>query len=235
MNGGYLMVSKSDTNLYENLKKGLTIGKPILWYESPTECYYIDTISGGEVTSEIIDDEEVFTYHDIILTKGGKTITITSSNVVTESGDIQQTTENFDALMENIVDSDGNKRFIEGDLEISDEEGITYTYSKWSLSGSHLMIVLAGNIVNATNLSGKEISTIDLPQFVKDKIYPIYSTTVDRKTFSTFDTGGNAQNMLIILRKTSDIITIYRSSFTASADRYFRCQFDLLIDADYSE
>ena len=89
MNGGYLMVSKTDTDLYAKLVKGLTIGKPILWYESPTECYYIDTISGGEVTSEIIDDEEVFTYGDIILTKGGKTITIEADGDITESGDIQ--------------------------------------------------------------------------------------------------------------------------------------------------
>ena len=89
MNGGYLMVSKTDTDLYAKLVKGLTIGKPILWYESPTECYYIDTISGGEVTSEIVDDEEVFTYHDIILTKGGKTITIEADGDITESGEIQ--------------------------------------------------------------------------------------------------------------------------------------------------
>ena len=33
MNGGYLMVSKTDTKLYEKLNKALTLGKPVLWYE----------------------------------------------------------------------------------------------------------------------------------------------------------------------------------------------------------
>ena len=74
-NGGYLMVSKTDTDLYKKLNNALTLGKPVLFYEDATTCYYIDTISkSGD---------------DIVLTKGGKTITITDANVVTESGDIQ--------------------------------------------------------------------------------------------------------------------------------------------------
>ncbi|MBR6518025.1 MAG: hypothetical protein IKT40_14425 [Bacilli bacterium] len=75
LNGGYLMVSKTDTELYKKLNNALTLGKPVLFYEDATTCYYIDTISkSGD---------------DIVLTKGGKTITITDANVVTESGDIQ--------------------------------------------------------------------------------------------------------------------------------------------------
>ena len=89
MNGGYLMISKTDSDIYAKAQKALVLGKPILFYENQTTCYYIDTISGGEITTEIVDDEEVTTYGDIILTKGGKTITITSANAVSESGDIQ--------------------------------------------------------------------------------------------------------------------------------------------------
>ena len=74
MNGGYLMVSKSDTNLYTKLNNALTVGKPILWYEDANTCYYIDTITKSGT--------------DIILTKGGKTITIASDGTVTSSGDI---------------------------------------------------------------------------------------------------------------------------------------------------
>ena len=75
MNGGYLMVSKSDTNLYAKLNNALTVGKPILWYEDETTCYYIDTITKSGT--------------DIILTKGGKTITIESDGTITEVGNIQ--------------------------------------------------------------------------------------------------------------------------------------------------
>lgn len=73
MNGGYLMVSKTDTNLYEKLNKALTSGKPVLWYDENT-CYYIDTITKSGT--------------DIILTKGGRIITIESDGDITEVGNI---------------------------------------------------------------------------------------------------------------------------------------------------
>lgn len=75
MNGGYLMVSKSDTNLYTKLNNALSVGKPILLYEDENTCYYIDTITKSGT--------------DIILTKGGKTITIESDETITEVGNIQ--------------------------------------------------------------------------------------------------------------------------------------------------
>ena len=75
MNGGYLMVSKTDTNLYEKLNNALTLGKPVLFYEDENTCYYIDAITKSGT--------------DIILTKGGKTITIESDGDITESGNVQ--------------------------------------------------------------------------------------------------------------------------------------------------
>lgn len=75
LNGGYSIIKKGDANIYASLEKALTNGKPILFYEDDNTCYYIDSISkSGD---------------DIVLTKGGKTITITSSNVVSEVGEIQ--------------------------------------------------------------------------------------------------------------------------------------------------
>lgn len=73
--GGYVMINKAQDNVYELATSALTSGKPILWYESNTECYFIDTITLSGT--------------DIILTKGGKTITIESDGDVTESGNIQ--------------------------------------------------------------------------------------------------------------------------------------------------
>ena len=75
LNGGYSIIKKNDANIFAKVNDALTNGKPILFYEDDNNCYYIDSISkSGD---------------DIILTKGGKTILITSGNVVTESGNIQ--------------------------------------------------------------------------------------------------------------------------------------------------
>lgn len=75
MNGGYVMIKSSDSEIYSKVKKAIEIGKPILFYENDTTCYYIDSAS-------IVST-------DVVLTKGGKTITIDSSNNVVSSGDIQ--------------------------------------------------------------------------------------------------------------------------------------------------
>lgn len=73
--GGYVIINKALDNVYELANNALTSGKPILWYEDENTCYYIDTISKSGT--------------DIILTKGGKTITIENDGDITETGDIQ--------------------------------------------------------------------------------------------------------------------------------------------------
>ena len=80
--GGYVMIGKTDNNIYEKSKKVLTLGKPILFYEDATTSYYIDTIS--------LDGSD-----NVVLTKGGKTITIANDNTITESGEIQNHLYNY--------------------------------------------------------------------------------------------------------------------------------------------
>lgn len=79
-----LTVRKTDTDLYNTLNNALTLGKPILWYEDENTCYYIDTISKSGT--------------DIVLTKGGKTITIEANGDITEVGEIQIKTINLGNL-----------------------------------------------------------------------------------------------------------------------------------------
>ena len=81
MNGGYVMIKSSDSEIYSKVKKAIEIGKPILYYENDTTCYYIDSAS-------IVGT-------DVILTKGGKTITIDNDNNVVSSGDIQNHLYNY--------------------------------------------------------------------------------------------------------------------------------------------
>ena len=73
--GGYVIIGKTDNNIYEKSKKALTLGKPILFYEDATTSYYIDAIT--------LDGSD-----NVVLTKGGKTITIANDNTITESGNV---------------------------------------------------------------------------------------------------------------------------------------------------
>ena len=135
-------------------------------------------------------------------------------------------------LFENITDSHGNPRFIEGDITMNTIDGVTQTYGKWSLSGTHLMIVVAGDVVNGTVISqGTKLCDVNLPSYIKDKIVTIYPRVVDRKVVPFYGTDSSSQLVNIGLAKDSNIyIRTTTSAYTMTENRVFRIQFDLLID-----
>ena len=133
LKGGYILVNKNDANIYASVENALISGKPVLFYENSTTCYYIDTLAkSGD---------------DIVLTKGGKTITITDANVVTESGDIQN---HLYALI-----------FDGGDLSLGDESmGDSQYYTILSTTNGKLSELpvgkypcLSGDINGETDIS----------------------------------------------------------------------------------
>ena len=138
-------------------------------------------------------------------------------------------------LMENIVDSKGNKRFVEGAFTPYAIEKVTYTYCKWSLSGSHLMIVLAGNCESGAVFSNKDWSNITLPTWILDKIYPTVNSVIDNKTMllRKINEWWTSQSIGLTLQKYAGRLMIrIESNVTSNSDSAFRIQFDLLIDND---
>ena len=136
-------------------------------------------------------------------------------------------------VFENIVDKDGHKRFIEGDITIETIEGVTQTYGKWSLSGSHLMIVLGISIANEATIASSSIlaSIPSLPSWIVDKIVPLFDViVVERKAHRFFASDYTTQDLTINFTKESNVMTLRTSSFTATANRFGRIQIDLLID-----
>jgi len=218
--GGYVMINKAQDNVYELAKSALTSGKPILWYESNTECYFIDTITLSGT--------------DIILTKGGKTIIINDTNSVSSEGIVSNPT------MENIVDLAGNKRFIEGDLE-EGSTPIIFNFAKWSLSGTHLMLVLVGEIPASTTINQTttlaKISFGNLPKYILDKIIPVIGSNIEIKTINVFSEDTTILTTYDVrLGITSDdtpVVFIDSGETKTFVNKgLFRLQFDLLIDTE---
>ena len=140
-------------------------------------------------------------------------------------------------VFEDIVDKDGHKRFIEGTLKDYDSlpSGITATYKKWSLSGSHLLIVYAGTLAENTSLSGPTnwASLEDFPKWIFDKIYPIFSNQVSFNTINAYASNWSTQSIQMVLGKDSvnqKLVIQASTSAIISANRNFRVAFDLLID-----
>lgn len=140
--------------------------------------------------------------------------------------------------LEGILDKDGHNRFIEGltgELEIT---GITNVYNHWSLSGTHLMIVLAFANETENNISIPQWSVgaqTVLPSWVYDKIYPIGASNVvsmqaiqgiNITALSTESTGT------VYMQKagSNTVNVVFPTAITAKAGYYYRIQIDLVID-----
>ena len=216
LNGGYVMLDLNDNdNIYAKAKALIGCGKPILVYDDPI-CYYADSISlNGD--------------GDVVIIKGGKTINITDANSVISEGIVTNPT------LETIKDLAGNLRFVEGNISISDTmpEGFDVSYAKWSLSGTHLMLVVAGNVADGvTTPQGSNKFFAYLPKYILDKVIPTADATIEVKTIPLYASNLSSQTFNMYLNKITDAIAISMSGITLTADRSFRAQFDLLIDAE---
>lgn len=152
---------------------------------------------------------------------------ITISGNLAVSGSISGTIP-----FETIKDSAGHNRFVEGDVvHFTDVTGLTRTYSKWSLSGSHLMVVVAGTLANGTVIpSGYMLGRVDIPQWIKDKIYPTFGNTIAAQKFIAYNSDGSTTQETNLFFAKGSNIEIYVSAMTLTDDRFFRVAFDLLID-----
>lgn len=158
----------------------------------------------------------------------GYTLAIDSDDLVTSA---KQT-----YLMEDIVDANGNKRFVEGDITMETIDGVTSTYSKWSLSGSHLMIVL-GFTYNQDIVSDADLAKLNLPSWIADKIYTLGEgtgvvTLTKEYVRRPQGTTPYAEYQIALLKLAADDIRVRTTEAQDAESSYClaRLQIDLLID-----
>ena len=134
-----------------------------------------------------------------------------------------------------LVDSKGNPRFVEGEGTPATLEGLNITFCKWSLSGTHLMFVIAGKITNGTILeNGLRLADFTIPSFIFDKIAVVwgqfYIESKDVKAVS--DTWDEQTLSTTFAKYTNSIVITKRGNLTLSSDKGFRVQYDLVIDSE---
>ena len=135
--------------------------------------------------------------------------------------------------LENIVDSNGNNRFQSGNLELEEITGVTFTYAKWCITGYDLKIVLAGEIeANSSIPDNAKLAYVPLPDWIKDKIYPVFDPTVVLQEQPFYTAAHNATLKNIALWKDVSGISITNNTgtYTPTAKQYFRIAFSLVIE-----
>lgn len=133
-----------------------------------------------------------------------------------------------------IKDNYGDFRFVEGSVQHISVQGVTPLYGRWSLSGTHLMIVAMYEFASGTVISSNTLLCgLVLPSYIASKIYTIYSDVVSRAVFQAFDAAGTSQqNFNIILHNSGNTLTLtFGSTVNFNSIKTVRIQFDLLIDA----
>lgn len=146
-------------------------------------------------------------------------------------------TEGGGATLDDIVDSQGNKRFIEGDGTPGEISGITTTYCKWSLSGTHLMCVWAGNVPSSANIYANTVMVeFNLPEYIGSKIFPVFGTNnIESRELNFIRSGGSVIPIKAYIKYENNKLWIQHT--TVQEDITYPCSFrfqvDLLIDTDY--
>ena len=135
-------------------------------------------------------------------------------------------------VFEDVVDKDDHKRFIEGNLDTPEKAGFTFNYAKWSLSGSHLLIVLAFSIASGTSHTASAVASVTLPTWIHNKISPIVNNRVSALVYNLYKTDLTGSQVTGWLNKESTRLDMTLSSLTTESDLYCRIQIDLLIDND---
>lgn len=220
LNGGYVMINLADTsNLYNLALKAIDANKPIMVYGDDIP-YIADSVTadGSSVT----------------ITKGGQIIEVASDNTITKTG------YKDNMLLSQIVDDDGNARFVEGEVS-TNLVGLNKDYGKWSLSGTHLMIVVGGYFDANTTINDNVAfaKCENLPNYIKDKIVLIYPNVqfLEAKTITMIeDTTYTLVDFKLQLSKdtnNNDNIELRGlTNQTITNKSYFRIQIDLLIDTE---
>ena len=176
----------------------------------------------------VFDDVQVeFTYPAIF--EG--TVRINYQLWISDLSQIADSDGNPMVICENFKDSHGNSRFIEGEIDVTPVTGVTISYKKWSLSGSHLMFVVGGTIANGSTFSMYAVCQ-NFPEWIANKIVTLANENVRLSSTKAYGSDLSYQDIQIYLQKTGTVISIYCPSEVITADRNFCIQFDLLIDME---
>ena len=138
------------------------------------------------------------------------------------------------STLDDIVDSKGNKRFVDGEMTFNPNNAYIFTemiYSKWSLSGTHIMFVgIIKAKSNEQNFTfGSPIFSVTLPDYINDKIVEVSSS--NRIVLVANGLRADGEPFSCQLRKTDTGVSIVSNQKLPSLT-LTRIQFDLLIDSE---
>lgn len=241
LNGGYAMIKYNSTQ--EELQIAYRSKRPALFYDENQRAHWavIEEKSTESVDEETQEPITIYEYSYKLLDEASAVVanpTLSGNEATLDGVEIDgakyKVGGSGGSTLENIVDSQGNKRFVSGAMTFDPNSVYILTemiYSKWSLSGTHIMFV---GIIQAKNnqqnfLYGNPIFSATLPEYINNKIVEVSSS--NRLVLVANGLRGDGEAFPCQLRKTDTGVNIV-SNQQLPALTYARIQFDLLIDSE---
>lgn len=175
-----------------------------------------------------------------IPTVNNPTITFTQGGTTKGSITLNQATDqtiDLDAggisavKLADIVDSQGNPRFINNHGIWASVPGMQGIKATWSLNGYNLMFEALGAFQQNVDLDTTIVS-FELPQWILNKINTSYGSIVDMIRFSIVGTKEGINNATLLIAKTTDGRVAFNTpqGVTITEPKIFRIRYNIIID-----
>lgn len=140
--------------------------------------------------------------------------------------------------METIKDSENNNRFINGDVLLGSNAGLSKVFGRYSLSGTHLQIavVISNETENDVTLNKfTVIANCNVPSWLANKIFTMPNSIIIE--VKTFDIGNNPSFLSIKAGKKvyletngNEIRIVAGENITLQPHDFMRISFNLIIE-----
>lgn len=242
LNGGYAMIKYNSTQ--EELQIAYKSKRPALFYDENQRAHWavIDEKATESVDEETQEPITIYEYSYRLIDEASSVIanpTLSGDEATLDGLEVDGTKYKVGGgsgtiTLDDIVDKNGNKRFVEGNGTLGSIDGLTSTYCKWSLSGTHLMCVLSATLSANKTLPAKILATFIVPDYIGRKIIPTWGNHVEiiEPYIKTNEGSGGTMSVWVDYDNNNIKFNLLAQVASASKDRYFRIQFDLLIDTD---
>lgn len=166
--------------------------------------------------------------------------TLTAGTGIELTNDGQSVTVTAKRLLNEIVDSQGHNRFIQGTPTENVLEGVTHLYKSYVLNGHSLRIIDIVEIAPQTTLANAVLLILDFRdestnRWIFDKIVPIYSNVIAKmETIDIASPSSNPTKQLfsLTINPPYNVWVYLPTTLTNSSNvsMYFRIEFNLIID-----
>ena len=246
LNGGYAMIKYNSTQ--EELQIAYRSKKPALFYDENQRAHWavIEETATQSVDEETQEPITLYEYSYRLLDEasgGGSTVianpTLNGDEATLDGLEVDGTKYKVGGgsgtiTLDDIVDKNGNKRFVEGNGIIESNVEFNSKYCKWSLSGTHLMCVLSASLSANTILPSQTLATFTVPDYIGSKIITTWSNRIIMLEPYIKDSEGAGDTIVVLVNYYNNNITFELVGRVAAInrERYFRIQFDMLIDSE---